>query len=224
MSRLVHAGAALLAVASFVGCESSITGSAPAEGMASMTVLFAPPSGPSAAPAAQSVTVAFTDTVYEGGFDTTIVASPGDTIRLEEIPPGDYQLAMEASTTVAAPAGTWVVWTSQQRVVLLPGSIGEPVVTPDPFEVSDFATSSTLPLTVGDPLELSWTAVPRAADYRVSWRLGDSGPVTDTVTTGTSIAVVLGDAGTYTVTIAPRTEGGADGWPADLADAVVVTN
>jgi hypothetical protein len=224
MRRPSAAGVALLAGLALAACESSITGGSLGEGTASMTVLFAPPSRPSAAPAAQLVAVSFTDTVYQGGFDTTLVASPGDTLRFEEIPPGDYQLAMEASTAVTAPAGTYVVWTSSQRVILLPGSVGEPVVTPDPFEVSGFSTSSTLPLTVGDPLNLSWTAVPRAADYRVSWRVGPSGPVSDTVTTGTSIAVVLGDAGTYTVTIAPRTEGGADGWPVDLATTVEVTN
>lgn len=89
-------------------------------------MLFAPASGPSTAPAAQAVTVTLRDTVSAEGFDTTLVAAPGDTIVLEEILAGDYQLAMEATTTVSTPAGTYVVWTSQQRVVLLPGSIVEP--------------------------------------------------------------------------------------------------
>lgn len=224
MRRLCRLGAALLVAVVVAACDSSITGGVPADGMASLTVLFAPPSGPATAPPAQSVTVTFRDTVAAEGLDTTLVAAPGDTLRLEEIPPGDYQLAMEATTTSTAPAGTYVVWTSRQRVVLLPGSIGEPVVTPDPFEVSGFATSSTPPLTVGEALDLSWNAVPRAAEYRISWRIDPSGPVTDTVTTGTSIAVVLGGAGTYTVTIAPRTAGEADGWPVDLSSTVVVTN
>lgn len=88
--------------------------------------------------------------------------------------------------------------------------------------MAGFATSSTPPLAVGEALNLSWNAVPRAAEYRVSWREGSAGPVADTVTTATSVSVVLGAAGTYTVTIAPRTADGADGWPVDLAGTVVV--
>ena len=174
--------------------------------------------GPSLAPPADGVSLRL---VGEHGLDTTVVGVPRDTVVIRDLEPGAYALDMEGQ------AGPFIVWKSgPQTVVVLPGTLSEPTVSPYAFEVADLATSSTLPLTGGAPLELSWTGLLAAPEYRIAWSTTvDFGTILrDTVVTERQASVDLGSPGTYFVRVAPLDSAGGLGFPVVLPDTVEVQN
>lgn len=182
--------------------------------------IFTAISGPSLAPPADEVELRLTG-AGENETDTTIVGLPGDTIVIVDLAPGEYQLAMNGRLD------PFIVWKSgPQRVVVLPGTLSEPTISPFAFEVADVATTSTLPLTGGAPLELTWTELLAAAEYRVAWSTTiDFGTILrDTVVAGSPASVDLGPAGTYFVRVLPVDSVGTAGFPVLLPDTVEVQN
>ena len=207
------------AVAALVGLAVAACGPSPVEQGANPTgalaLQFAPLSGPSLAPPADEIVLELT-----GLHDTTIVGLPGDTVQIVDLEPGEYQLKVQGLLD------PFIVWSASRRVVVLPGTLSEPMIEPVPFEVSDFATTSTPPLTGGASLDLTWTGVATAQDYRIAWfsRADFVVLLGDTVVTGTSASVDLGVTGTYYVRVAPRDSTGMLGFPVALPDSVDVTN
>lgn len=174
--------------------------------------------GPSLAPPADEVSLRLTG-AHE--VDTTVVGAPGDTVVVLDLEPGDYELSMEGRV---AP---FIVWKSgPQRVVVLPGTLSEPTVSPFAFEVTGLATTSTLPLTGGAPLDLAWTGVLSAPEYRIAWSATmDFGTIIDdTVVAQTQASVDLGAPGTYFVRVLPLDSVGGEGFPVVLSDTVEVQN
>jgi hypothetical protein len=181
----------------------------------SLSLRFAALSGPSLAPPADEVVLELT-----GVHDTTVVGFPGDTVQILDLEVGEYQLKVQGYVD------PFIVWTANRQVVVLPGTLSEPTIEPIPFEVSDLSTTSTLPLTGGAALDLMWTGVASAPDYRVAWSTAVDFAVIirDTVVVGTSASIELGAAGTYYVRVSPRDSTGVLGYPAVLPDPVDVTN
>jgi hypothetical protein len=180
-----------------------------------LALRFAVLSGPSLAPPADEISLELT-----GVHDTTVVGLPGDTVEILDLESGEYQLKVQGLLD------PFIVWTSRQRVVVLPGTLSEPLIEPVPFEVREFTTTSSPPLTGGAPLDLTWTAVPSAPDYRIAWAAGADFAliIRDTIVTGTSASVDLGVNGTYYVRVSPRDSTGVSGFPVALTDSVDVAN
>lgn len=181
----------------------------------SLALRFAALSAPSLAPPADEVVLELT-----GVHDTTVVGSPGDTVQILDLEPGEYQLKVQGYVD------PFIVWTASRRVNVLPGTLSEPTIEPVPFEVSGLSTTSTLPLTGGALLDLTWTGVASAPDYRVAWSTGNDFAVIlrDTIIVGTSASIDLGAVGTYYVRVDPRDSTGASGFPVVLPDSVDVAN
>jgi hypothetical protein len=112
---------------------------------------FTAVSGPSLAPPADEVELRLIGS-GENDTDTMVVGLPGDTVVIVDLDPGEYQLSIDGRLD------PFIVWKSgPQRVIVLPGTLSEPTISPFAFEVTNFATTSTLPLTGGALLELTWT-------------------------------------------------------------------
>jgi hypothetical protein len=172
---------------------------------------------PSLAPAAEEIELRVTGE----DLDTTISGAPGDTVVVRDLPAGEYALSLVGHLD------PWIVWKSgPQRVIVLPGTVSEPVVSPFAFEVSELETTSTLPLTGGASLDLAWTGLAAASEYRVAWAaVADFGTiVADTVVAGSPASVTLGPPGTYFVRVSPVDSAGLSGYPVTLADTVEVQN
>lgn len=205
---------AMLSVLAFAACGPSPVDQG-ANPTGALALRFAALSGPSLAPPADEIILELT-----GVHDTTVVGLPGDTVEILDLEPGEYQLKVQGLVD------PFIVWTSRQRVVVLPGTLSEPTIEPVPFEVRDLTTTSALPLTGGAPLDLTWTAVPSAPDYRIAWAAGVDFAVIirDTIVEATSASIDLGGSGTYYVRVSPRDSTGASGFPVALPDSVDVTN
>jgi hypothetical protein len=219
--RVVIAASVVLAA---VACEATPFETAEDDSKASLSIRFAPPSRPSAAPPAELVEVHLTgpaDTAStEEPVDTTIAGAPGDTILFGDLRPGQYALRLEGFTDV------FLVWTSRQQVIVLPGTLSEPVVEPIPFEVDSVIVTSSLPLVGGAPLELTWSPVASALDYQIAWSTSDDFGVIirDTVTTATAATIDMGPVGFYYVWVAPRDSTGQIGYPVRYPDSIEVAN
>jgi hypothetical protein len=196
--RVVIAASVVLAA---VACEATPFETAEDDSKASLSIRFAPPSRPSAAPPAELVEVHLTgpaDTAStEEPVDTTIAGAPGDTILFGDLRPGQYALRLS-----------------------------EPVVEPIPFEVDSVIVTSSLPLVGGAPLELTWSPVASALDYQIAWSTSDDFGVfiRDTVTTDTAVTLDLGPVGFYYVRVAPRDSTGQIGYPVRYPDSIEVAN
>jgi len=211
-------------------CERSPVDSVPGDSAAAMSILFTAPARPAAAPPAERITVWLAgpeeSESTEEQVDTTLVGLPGDTVFFDDLRPGSYVLRMEGTVSLGGIVDPFIAWTTLDSVVVLPGIVTPVEAQPVSFEVDSVSTSSALPLPQGTPLELTWAPVPTAETYRIGWaRSFDYGLIVqDTVTTGTSIAVDLGDPGVYYVFVAPRDTDGRLGYPVALPDSVEVVN
>ncbi|MEJ2540948.1 MAG: hypothetical protein P8188_13415 [Gemmatimonadota bacterium] len=142
-----------------------------------------------------------------GGANRTLVAGPGETLRIEGLTPGLWRVAVEGLTGTGA-----VSWFDEIEVTLESGAVTERTLTARPFQPADPRVEWQ-----GDTVLLTWTAVAGATEYRGEALLPPAQTVVaEATTSGTSLELGPLDPGAYLFRVRAVNRFGNDGEPALL--------